>query len=40
VIDGRGHGRSTHDTRPFMYDLMATDVLAVMDCIGIESVLR
>jgi pimeloyl-ACP methyl ester carboxylesterase len=36
VIDSRGHGRSTRDTRPFKYDLMATDVLAVMDCIGIE----
>ena len=36
VIDSRGHGRSTRDTRPFMYDLMASDVLAVMDCIGVE----
>jgi pimeloyl-ACP methyl ester carboxylesterase len=31
VIDSRGHGRSTRDVRPFSYDLMATDVLAVLD---------
>ena len=31
LIDSRGHGRSTRDTREFRYDLMATDVLAVMD---------
>jgi len=31
VIDSRGHGRSTRDIRPFSYDLMATDVLAVLD---------
>jgi pimeloyl-ACP methyl ester carboxylesterase len=36
VIDSRGHGHSTRDERPFTYDLMATDVLAVMDCAGIE----
>jgi pimeloyl-ACP methyl ester carboxylesterase len=36
VIDSRGHGRSTRDARPFSYDLMATDVLAVMDTLGIE----
>ncbi len=36
VIDSRGHGRSTRDGRPFSYDLMATDVLAVMDRAGIE----
>ena len=35
AIDSRGHGRSTRDTRPFTYDLMATDVLAVMDCVGV-----
>ena len=31
VIDSRGHGRSTRDARPFSYELMASDVLAVMD---------
>lgn len=31
VIDSRGHGRSTRDERPYSYDLMATDVVAVMD---------
>lgn len=36
VIDSRGHGRSTRDSRPFSYDLMATDVLAVMDVLGVE----
>src|SRR5688500_7622837 len=36
VIDSRGHGRSTRDARPFMYDLMASDVLAVMDALQLE----
>lgn len=31
TIDSRGHGRSTRDDRPFTYQLMASDVLAVMD---------
>lgn len=31
VIDSRGHGRSTRDERPYTYELMASDVLAVMD---------
>ncbi len=31
VIDSRGHGRSTRDERPYSYELMASDVLAVMD---------
>lgn len=31
VIDSRGHGRSTRDARPFTYELLASDVLAVMD---------
>jgi pimeloyl-ACP methyl ester carboxylesterase len=30
VVDSRGHGRSTRDRRPFTYELMAADVLAVM----------
>jgi len=31
VIDSRGHGRSTRDGEPYSYELMASDVLAVMD---------
>jgi pimeloyl-ACP methyl ester carboxylesterase len=31
VMDSRGHGRSTHDDRPYGYDLMASDVLGLMD---------
>ena len=31
VIDSRGHGRSTRDARAYSYELMASDVLAVMD---------
>jgi pimeloyl-ACP methyl ester carboxylesterase len=36
VVDSRGHGRSTRDARPFTYELMASDVLAVMDALNIE----
>jgi pimeloyl-ACP methyl ester carboxylesterase len=36
VIDSRGHGRSTRDTRPFSYELLASDVLAVMDALDLE----
>lgn len=36
VIDSRGHGRSTRDERPYSYDLLASDVLAVMDTLGLE----
>jgi pimeloyl-ACP methyl ester carboxylesterase len=36
VIDSRGHGRSTRDDRPFAYELMSTDVLAVMDTLQIN----
>lgn len=36
VIDSRGHGRSTRDERPFSYELMASDVLAVMDTLRLE----
>ena len=35
LIDSRGHGRSTRDERPFSYELMAADVLAVMDVLHI-----
>ena len=36
VIDSRGHGRSTRDARPYSYELMASDVLAVMDTLHID----
>jgi pimeloyl-ACP methyl ester carboxylesterase len=36
VIDSRGHGRSTRDSRPYTYELMASDVLAVMDKLKLE----
>ncbi len=36
VIDSRGHGRSTRDERPFSYELMASDVLAVMNALQLE----
>ncbi len=36
LIDSRGHGRSTRDSRPYSYDLMAADVLAVMDALSLE----
>jgi pimeloyl-ACP methyl ester carboxylesterase len=36
LIDSRGHGRSTRDARPFTYELMASDVSAVMDALNLE----
>src|ERR1700732_4816363 len=36
LIDSRGHGRSTRDAGPYSYDLMASDVLAVMDALHVE----
>ena len=36
LIDSRGHGRSTRDDRPYTYELMASDVLAVMDELGLD----
>ena len=35
-IDSRGHGRSTRDERPYTYELMASDVLAVMDKLNLK----
>jgi pimeloyl-ACP methyl ester carboxylesterase len=35
-MDTRGHGRSTRDAQPFTYELLASDVLAVMDALRIE----
>ncbi|MBX9455423.1 MAG: alpha/beta hydrolase [Rhizobium sp.] len=36
LMDSRGHGRSTRDGQPYSYDLMGTDVLAVMDLLSID----
>ena len=36
VMDSRGHGRSTRDARPFGYDLMASDVLGLLDFLDIR----
>ncbi len=35
VMDSRGHGRSTRDLRPYGYDLMADDVVALMDALKV-----
>ncbi len=35
VMDSRGHGRSTRDARPYGYDLLADDVVALMDVLGV-----
>lgn len=37
LIDSRGHGRSTRDDRPYSYQLMGGDVLAVMNALDIRS---
>ncbi|SIT47419.1 Alpha/beta hydrolase fold protein [Paraburkholderia piptadeniae] len=36
LIDSRGHGRSTRDVRPYSYELMASDVLAVLDALHVQ----
>ena len=36
LIDSRGHGRNTRDSRRFTYEMMAADVLAVMDALTLE----
>jgi len=36
VIDSRGHGRSTRSAAPYGYELMASDVLGVMDRLGVQ----
>jgi pimeloyl-ACP methyl ester carboxylesterase len=38
VGDSRGHGRSTRSARPFGYQLMADDYLALLDHLGIDQV--
>ncbi len=35
LVDSRGHGRSTRDARPFGYDLMADDVVALLDVLRV-----
>jgi pimeloyl-ACP methyl ester carboxylesterase len=36
VMDSCGHGRSTRDEQPYSYELMSSDVLAVMDHLDLE----
>jgi len=36
VMDSRGHGRSMRNEQPYGYDLMASDVLALMDTLKIR----
>jgi pimeloyl-ACP methyl ester carboxylesterase len=38
VADSRGHGRSTRSTEPFSYELMASDVLALLDYLKIPKI--
>jgi pimeloyl-ACP methyl ester carboxylesterase len=35
VMDSRGHGRSSRDARPYSYDLMADDVVGLLDTLHI-----
>ena len=35
LVDSRGHGRSSRDARPYGYDLMADDVVALLDTLHI-----
>ena len=35
VMDSRGHGRTTRDGRPYGYDIMADDVVALMDALKV-----
>jgi len=35
VMDSRGHGHSSRDDKPYGYDLMASDVIALMDFLKI-----
>jgi pimeloyl-ACP methyl ester carboxylesterase len=35
AVDSRGHGRSTRSAQPYSYELMASDVVAMMDKLGI-----
>ena len=35
LMDSRGHGRSTRDARPYGYDLMADDVIGLLDTLHV-----
>jgi pimeloyl-ACP methyl ester carboxylesterase len=37
AVDSRGHGRSTRDDRPYGYDLMGDDVVALLDTLHIQA---
>jgi pimeloyl-ACP methyl ester carboxylesterase len=36
VMDSRGHGRSSFDETPISYEVMANDVLGLMDHLGLD----
>jgi pimeloyl-ACP methyl ester carboxylesterase len=36
VVDSRGHGRSSRNAEPYGYDLMASDVIGLMDDLRID----
>ncbi len=36
VMDSRGHGKSTHNKQPYSYELMASDVIGLMDFLKIK----
>lgn len=36
AMDSRGHGRTTRDARPYGYDLMADDVIGLMDMLHVR----
>jgi pimeloyl-ACP methyl ester carboxylesterase len=36
VMDSRGQGRSSRDAQPFSYNLMASDVIGLMDCLRVQ----
>lgn len=38
VMDSRGHGRSTRNEQPYGYDLMASDVVGLMDYLKLRKV--
>ncbi|HEY2033678.1 MAG TPA: alpha/beta hydrolase, partial [Rhizomicrobium sp.] len=38
VMDSRGHGRSSRNTEPYGYDLMSSDVIALLDYLKIDKV--
>jgi len=38
VMDSRGHGRSSRNAEPYGYDLMSSDVLALLDYLKIKQV--